>query len=132
MVRRWFRVLARKYSPGSQFPSPVPPRRRPRTLLRLEAVEDRTVASTVQDEPPTSLPPAHAAQVAPAPVTGTTDDKSSQAGDSGSSAAGPHQQESLTPVAGDGALLMADGVPTATTASTTFSDPAPLHPGLRL
>jgi RNA polymerase sigma factor (sigma-70 family) len=134
MVRRWFRVLARKYSPDRQFPSPVPPRRRPRTLLRLEAVEDRTVASTVQHEPPTSLPAAHEAQLAPAPkpVAGTTDKDQAQAGDNGASTPGPHQQESLTPVVGDGPVLMADGAPIATTASTTFSGPSDLHPGLRL
>src|SRR5262249_43066416 len=134
MVRRWFRVLARKYSPGSQFPSPVTPRRRPRTLLRLEAVEDRTVASPVQDEPPTSLPAAHQTPITPAPkpVTGTAEDKQGQPANNAASNPGQHQQESLAPVASDGPVLMAEVVPTVTTATTTFSSPADLHPGLRL
>jgi RNA polymerase sigma factor (sigma-70 family) len=134
MVRRWFRVLARKCSPGSQFPSPVPPRRRPRTLLRLEAVEDRTVASTVQDEPPASLPVAHEAQLGPAPepVTGTTGNDQAQGGDHGASIPGPHQKEPLAPVVGDAPVLMADGVPPATTTSTSFSGPARLYTDLRL
>src|SRR5262245_32189854 len=134
MVRSWFRGLARKCSPGSQFPSSVPPRRRPRTLLRLEEVEDRTVASSVQDEPPTSVPPAHEASIAAAspPKTGSPKDEPGLVADGGAANPGSQQQESLTPVVGDAPVLMADGVPPASTANAAFSDSADLHPGLRL
>src|SRR5215212_7008630 len=63
MIRRWFRALART---GSLVrPSPVSPAagRRGRTPLRLEAVEDRTLASVVPVEPPKPIPAPEQSQV---------------------------------------------------------------------
>jgi RNA polymerase sigma factor (sigma-70 family) len=83
-MQLWFRALARKCSSGQT--SPLPRRSaRPRPVcLRLEAVEDRTVASAVHLEPPVATLPAHQTggtahpgQIAKAP----TDDQSKDSAD---------------------------------------------------
>jgi RNA polymerase sigma factor (sigma-70 family) len=52
MMRFWFRGPARKGPSGQGLPLPPRPGPRRRVLLRLEAVEDRTVTSTVTADPP--------------------------------------------------------------------------------
>lgn len=53
MIRRWLRALTRTGDPGRPHLSPPPSGRRLRTLLRLEAVEDRTLASVSPLDLPT-------------------------------------------------------------------------------
>ena len=81
MIRRWYRALAWTFASGQPSQSPAATRRRSRTLLRLEAVEDRTVASAVVVDPPTAIP--HDAQVtaASSPVKKSTDDQTHATGD---------------------------------------------------
>jgi RNA polymerase sigma factor (sigma-70 family) len=54
MIPSWLRALVGAGKPGRPSRTPTV-RHRPRTILRLEAVEDRTVASAVAAEPPPAL-----------------------------------------------------------------------------
>src|SRR5262245_35806301 len=56
MIRLWFRALARKFLSGRLLEQTSRPRRQG-VRPRLEALEERTVASTLNVEPPGLLPP---------------------------------------------------------------------------
>jgi RNA polymerase sigma factor (sigma-70 family) len=58
MIRFWFRALARKCMSGRQQQATSRAPRRLGACLRLEALEDRTVMSTLQIDPPVPLPEA--------------------------------------------------------------------------
>ena len=70
MIRRWFRALARTGPLVRPHPLSCPPGRRGRTLLRLEAVEDRTLASVSPAEPPEALPAPDQVQITSVPEAG--------------------------------------------------------------
>ena len=64
MTRLWFRMLARKFLPARRLQTTSRPRRRLGPRLRLEALEDRTVTSTLNIEPPGLLAAAPEASLA--------------------------------------------------------------------
>src|SRR4051794_32551119 len=104
MIRRWIRAVARTW-PVRPSPAPPPVGRRCRTLLRLEAVEDRTLASAAAVDPPDLVPAAteaHAADTAP-----STKPKPDDQSDAGST-----QSDQLVPVtasAADMPVMMTGG-----------------------
>jgi RNA polymerase sigma factor (sigma-70 family) len=105
MIRRWIRALERTW-PVRPFPAPPPVGRRRRTLLRLEAVEDRTLASVTAVEPPELVPAAteaHADSTTP-PTKPKSDDQS----DAGSSPS-DHQTSVTASAAADMPVMMAGG-----------------------
>src|SRR5262245_4555093 len=55
MIRLWLRSLARTFLSGRPFRMMSRPARRLGACLRVEALEDRTVTSTVSSEPPALL-----------------------------------------------------------------------------
>src|SRR5687767_15073069 len=67
MIRRWLGALARTGSLVRPTPVSSPAGRRRRTLLRLEAVEDRTLASVTPLEPPEAVPAPDQSQVTSVP-----------------------------------------------------------------
>jgi RNA polymerase sigma factor (sigma-70 family) len=73
MIRRWFRALSGTGIAGRPYLASPTVGRRPRTLLRLEVVEDRTLASAV----PTTLPE----QSTPAPEGRVASDSSAKGSD---------------------------------------------------
>src|SRR5947209_785591 len=91
MIRRWLQAMVRT-RPSGQHSSMPAARRRPQVLLRLETVEDRTVASATTHEPPTLLadsirvdspatPAKDAGDVKPAKSDGQTDPTSQPTSD---------------------------------------------------
>jgi hypothetical protein len=67
MIGSWLRALARKFLSGGSLRMTSHPARRRRAWLRLEALEDRTLTSTLDLEPPGLLPPAPEAGVVALP-----------------------------------------------------------------
>src|SRR5947209_5854376 len=108
MFRRWIRALARTGVPGRPFPVSPKVGRHPRTLLRLEAVEDRTLASISAVEPP-KFPPAAGAHVGTTskPATPSSSDDQTPASSDGSDHSTPQQPDA--PVVAAAPVLMADG-----------------------
>lgn len=66
MIRRWFRALTRTGFPSRPYSSPPRSGRRLRTLLRLEPVEDRTLASVSPLDPVEPPTAPGEAQISPA------------------------------------------------------------------
>lgn len=67
MIRRWFRAVTRTGSLVRPTPLSSPAGRRGRTLLRLEAVEDRTLASITPVDPPEPVPAPDQSQITSVP-----------------------------------------------------------------
>jgi RNA polymerase sigma factor (sigma-70 family) len=105
MIRRWIRALARTW-PVRPFPAPPAAGRCPRTLLRLEAVEDRTLASVTAVDQPDPVPtPAEARVGSTTPPTKPKPDDQSDAGPSQSD----QQAPITTSAVAHAPVMMADG-----------------------
>lgn len=118
MFRRWIRALARTGLPGRPFPVPPKTGRHPRTLLRLEAVEDRTLASITAVEPPKFLTATHVGTTSKPAKPTPSDDKTTTPSDGSDQTASP---------AHDGATFSAaDATPAQMTGGFTLSATADL------
>src|SRR5262245_54030208 len=69
MIRCWLHALARKFLSGGSLRMTFHPTRRRSACLRLEALEDRTLTSTLDVEPPGPIPPAAQAAAASLPAS---------------------------------------------------------------
>jgi RNA polymerase sigma factor (sigma-70 family) len=130
MFRRWIRALARTGVPGRPFPVPPKAGRHPRTLLRLEAVEDRTLASITAVEPPKFLSSAGAhLGKTPKPTTPTPSDDKSQTTADGSDQAAPQDQfgPNLGTAAADTPVLLTGGFTLSSTAVADLPAPVTRH-----
>lgn len=118
MFRRWIRVLVRTGVPGR--PYAVPPRTgRPlRTQLRLEAVEDRTLASITAVEPPKFLTTTHVGTTSRPATPTPTDDKTPSTSDG--------SDQSATPTNDGPTFSAAAGTPASMTGGFTLSAKADL------
>src|SRR5690348_7048930 len=119
MLRRWIRALARTGVPGRPFPVPPKTGRPLRTLLRLEAVEDRTLASITAVEPPKFLTTTHVGTTSK-PAT-PSDDKTPPASDGSDQSATPTHDGPTSGTADGIPVLMAGG----STLTTTVELPVP-------
>jgi RNA polymerase sigma factor (sigma-70 family) len=117
MIRRWYRALARTLSSGQPLHKPSP--RRQRTLLRLEAVEDRTVASAVAFDLPHA--PVHVADQS----NSTNKQSDEQDAATGDGTAVQHTDEFLFTGAPDAEPILNTGDADVARSEVDFPTPSP-------